>query len=61
MYQHSLDLKAERELLAAEAIWEAQGGVLRIFREIARAGSELDKQQSLCRKQARAVVAALFR
>lgn len=54
------DLRAVRENLAAVAIWEAQGGILPLFHEIVRRGSELEEQQNLCRKQAKAVVDALF-
>lgn len=45
----------------AEAIWTADGGVLRLLDEIARPNSNLNDQQRKCWKQAKAVLAALER
>jgi hypothetical protein len=45
----------------AEALWTADGGVLRLLDEITRPGTELERQQSACWRRARAVLAALER
>jgi hypothetical protein len=44
----------------AEAIWSTNGSPARLLDEIARPDSDLNRQQSKCWKQARAVYAALF-
>lgn len=44
----------------AEALWAANGGIPRLLNEIARPGSNLNQQQSLCWKQATAVYSTLF-
>jgi len=58
-WEHSADYRRRKVALAAQAIWKVNGGLPRLLREICRPGSELDKQQTLCWKQAEAVVAAL--
>ena len=52
-----MDDAMERKI--AEAIWAATGGLPRLLYEIARPGTELNRQQSLCFKQARAALAAI--
>ena len=53
------DIPEKLERKIAEAIWVSNGGILRLLDEAARTGSNLNDQQRLCWKQAKAVVAAL--
>lgn len=58
-YVHPQDAKEALTRKVALAIWSAHATPMRLLDEITRPGTNLDKQQSLCWKQARAVVAAL--
>jgi hypothetical protein len=51
--------RLERKI--AEAIWTADGTLLRLLDEVARPHTVLSDQQGLCWVQARAVVGALSR
>lgn len=58
-YEHLADKREALEREITEAIWSATGGLPRLLYETCRPGTNLDEQQSLCRKQASAVMAAL--
>jgi hypothetical protein len=54
-----MDYGVALERKIAEAIWAADGGLLRLLDEITRPNTMLNEQQNKCWKQARAVLAKL--